>query len=426
MKKKFFLDITAIRILAAALCVLLITDCSSRLDPVVSNEDGSVSYSPVDSSGINAKVLLYKGIDDAGRPLATNIFTIGEKSKVYALIKIVNRELHPGRDIMLHVDWIDPDGNSFFMKREQIQAADTLSEIHSVISIPAERRNTGEYKFRVYLFRELIAEKNFKLVNYNADSAAVFSVNFPYPLSAVITLGSIGVRDNSMPKDTGNVFEIKNKAKVYAGITLFNKEFYKGKEFKGEIAWCGEDGNSFYRRKFSISPFDTSAELSSAITANSKSREAGTYKLRVYLYNKLIGEKTFTLVPEQKEELRVVQVKGIDAVVVFCSKIGNKTKKAYGISDKFTINNKSHVHAVVSIADTREKRVKSAIRIEWISPGGGSFYNKTFKFGKKQIPTVLSNSISITRKRESGTYKCRVYYDKSLIAEKTFTLSPPS
>ncbi len=242
-------------------------------------------------------------------------------------------------------------------------------------------------------------------------------------LKHAIKLGSTYDRNSTMPKDTGTVFELGSKAKVYAGIVLENKEHYKGKEFSGEIRWCGEDGNPFYSKSFTISPFDRSAELSSAVSANNSSREPGTYKLGIYLYNRLIGERTFRLIPEVKKEIKLTKVKGIDAGIIFCSKVGRKSGKAYGISDNFAIKKKGRVHSLVTIADTRVKPGKSSIKIEWVSPDNESFYSKTFKISGKKKSTVLNNSISVTKKRKPGTYKCRVYFNNNLIAEKSFTLS---
>ena len=421
MKRNLFNSIMFTGI-AAVICIISFAGCSSRLDPVT-NENGAVLFSPKDSSDIDAEVLLYKGTDDAGRLLTSDIYTIGDRSKVYAAVKLLHREYNPGRDIMVHIDWIDPDGNSFFMKREDIANDDTVSEIKSAISIPADKRDPGIYKLRVYLYRELAVEKNFSLVDYNADSAAVFAENDAYPVKALIKLGSTYDRNNTIPKDTGTVFEISSKAKVFAGIAFENKEHYKGKEFSGEIRWCGEDGNPFYTKSFTVSPFDNFSGLTSAISANKSSREPGIYKLRIYLYNRLVGEKTFRLIPETKEELKVTNVKGIDAGIIFCSKVGKKSGKPYGISDNFAIKKKGRVHSLVTLADTRVKPGKSTIKIEWVSPDNESFYSKTYKISGKKKSTVLDNSISVTKEREPGTYKCRVYLDKLLIAEKSFRLS---
>ena len=65
---------------------------------------------------------------------------------------------------MFHFDWIGPDGETFYMKRVYLSQQDSTLTISSSISISPEQRDTGEYKLRVYLFRELIAEKKFEVL----------------------------------------------------------------------------------------------------------------------------------------------------------------------------------------------------------------------------------------------------------------------
>ncbi len=164
-------------------------------------------------------------------------------------------------------------------------------------------------------------------------------------------------------------------------------------------------------------------EAASAVSADIKSRKPGSYSVKVYLYNNLVAEKLFRLVPEKEEKIIAAKIKGIDAGVVLCSKIGKKTKKAYGISDRFTIKDNAKVHAVLSLVDTRVKPAgKPEIRIEWVGPDKKSFYSKKFRLKSKNISDVLSNSISLSTKRKPGKYSCRVYYNTSLISEKEFEL----
>ena len=394
--------------------------CSSRLEPVLNESGGSVSYSAKDTSGINTSIVLYKEIDAAsGRPVSAKAFMTGEKSKVYASVKILNRKYHPGEDLMLHIDWIDPEGNSLFKKREDILSGDTTSELKSAISIQPGRRDTGQYKMRIYLFRELIAEENFSLVNYNPDSAAIFSKG---SVSADIFLGGRNSRNNIISGDTGTIFEQKNKAKVYAGIKLQNREVYRGETIECEIDWCDENG-PFFRKNIYFSPDDTLKEAGSSISADAESRKPGSYSVKVYVYNRLIAEQPFRLIPEKEEKIAISNIKGIDAGIVLCRKFGKKTNKAYGISDSFTIKDDAKVHAVLSIVDTRVNPEKhNEIKMEWVGPDKKSFYSKKFNFKSKNISTVLSNSISLSGKRKPGIYNCRIYYNTTLICEKEFRL----
>ncbi len=71
---------------------------------------------------------------------------------------------------MFHIDWIDSTGNSLYKKRIDLSPSDSSSRIISSISLSPPKRKVGEYIVRVYLFRELIAEKKFQLVELNTDS----------------------------------------------------------------------------------------------------------------------------------------------------------------------------------------------------------------------------------------------------------------
>lgn len=157
------------------LLTLLLSNCSTRNEiPLLNRETGTISYTPKDKNGINAEIILYKGIDKATElPLVANAFTTGENAKVHAQLILNNCKFHQDEDLMFHIDWMDPEGNSIFQKRIDIPR-DSIPDIKSTISIQPGKRDTGDYKFMVYLFRELIAEKSFSLVSYNVDSAYVF------------------------------------------------------------------------------------------------------------------------------------------------------------------------------------------------------------------------------------------------------------
>ncbi len=74
---------------------------------------------------------------------------------------------------MLHIDWLDSTGNSFYKKRIDFSLTDSSSSIKSSISTSPPKRKAGNYTVRVYLFRELIAEKKFQLIESFQDSATV-------------------------------------------------------------------------------------------------------------------------------------------------------------------------------------------------------------------------------------------------------------
>ncbi len=414
-----------LNIVLIILSAIILGSCSTRNEtPLINNDEGIILYAPKDTNGINAEIILYKGIDRiTGRPLIARSFMLANEGKVYTTVKLNNYKFHNDEDLMFHIDWIDPDGNSIFMKRVDISKNDSSAEIKSAISIQPGKRDTGNYKFRVYLFRELIAEKNFRLSDYNVDSADVFSNKQLDKISAEISLGKKYDKKKEIPVDTGSVFTIKDKAKVYAAINLLNKNLYKENELIGDINWCDSNDSSFFTKKINFSPYDESSEIRSAVSINNKSRQPGKYKLKVYLYGNLIGEKAFELIPEKKEKIQISKVKGIDASIIFAGRINKKTKKCLDVSDNFVIKNKAKVHAVITLSGIKDKKEKSSkIKVEWIGPDNKSFYKKSFKLTSENM-SLISSSISISpQKRNPGKYICRVYFQSSLICEKKFNL----
>ncbi|NLN94651.1 MAG: hypothetical protein GX128_00540 [Bacteroidales bacterium] len=59
------------------------------------------------------------------------------------------------------VECFEGDGSSFFKKRVSFIPNSKSSVTASSISITLEKRETGSYSVRVFLFDELLAEKKF-------------------------------------------------------------------------------------------------------------------------------------------------------------------------------------------------------------------------------------------------------------------------
>jgi hypothetical protein len=325
---------------------------------------------------------------------------------------------------MFHLDWIDPAGNSFFKKRVDLTSGDTLTELKSVISAETGRRDTGEYKLRVYLFRELIAEKSFSLTSYNVDSARIFSKINPGKIAVEILTGRDFDKNSGMPEDTASVFTIKDDARIYAGIRIQNQEIYRGKELAVEIEWTDSKDISFFGKTIRFSPYDEITPVRSSVSISEKSREPGNYKLKVYIYGNLINEKQFMLVKEKKQKAEIHIIKGIKADITLCSRFNSKKQKAEGVSGSFIIQDKSRVYAVVDFKDTRkEQDISPEIKIEWIDPENKPFFTKNFKPDKNNPSSLFYSSISLSPdKRTTGNYKCRIFYNTSLIAEKALKL----
>lgn len=165
-----FMTIT--KIMSMNICIVFIvllisSGCSSRNETPVVEEDSTIVYTPKDSSGISAKITLCRRVSKkTGKRIgAGTVFNIKDKAKVRALVDLINVENQSYPELIFHLDWIGPNDRSFFRKGINVSPEDSVTTIRSAISISPEKRKAGRYTFRVYLFRELIAEKNFNLVS---------------------------------------------------------------------------------------------------------------------------------------------------------------------------------------------------------------------------------------------------------------------
>ena len=94
---------------------------------------------------------------------AGTIFTIKKKAKIRAVIDLENRDDYIGNELKFKLSWIGPNGKSFYTKKIDFSPGDSSSTLKSSISITPGKRQPGNYIFRVYLFKELLAEKKFEL-----------------------------------------------------------------------------------------------------------------------------------------------------------------------------------------------------------------------------------------------------------------------
>jgi uncharacterized protein YcfL len=402
--------------------------CSSRSNvPLVNDEEQQFIFPPKDSSGINVNTILYNKTDTRTKlPLGTESFTMYKNAKVYASVNIENYK--NDKDLMFHIDWIDPGGNSFFKKRIDISRNDSLTEINSAISIEPGKRDSGVYSFRVYLFRELIAEKKFLLSNLNVDSLKLFPGNNKNNIAAKIILGGRFSKENHSPIDTGSTFYLVDRARIYASANIVNRNNFIKNSISCELTWGDRNDSLFYSKSVFIPCSDSTSLISSSVSISPKIRIPGKYKCKFYIYGYLVAAKYFDLVPLKKKKIDIKNIEGLNASLVFCSKINRKTREARGISETFTAKNKAKVFALVTLNDIRTLRDKnSKIIIEWIGQDNKTFFKKTFKHSSKKDPQIIYSSISISSsKRSPGKYKCRVFYNSDLICEKYFTLTSAS
>ncbi|MBU1699701.1 MAG: hypothetical protein KJ970_15510 [Candidatus Eisenbacteria bacterium] len=90
-------------------------------------------------------------------------FEMMEDAKVRAVIHLENVSARGDDDLSFHLVWLDPNDDTIFKKRVEVTPDPSNTTLTSSLSITPDNRELGRYKFRLYLFRELMAEKSFEL-----------------------------------------------------------------------------------------------------------------------------------------------------------------------------------------------------------------------------------------------------------------------
>jgi len=268
-----------------------LSGCSSRNETPTFREDSTIVYSPKQQEGTTAKITFCRKVGrKTGKRIGMGtVFYIKEKTKVHAFFDLENRKSFADKDIMFHIEWIGPDDKSFYGKRIDLLQDDSSSTINSSISITPGNRQQGSYNVRLFLFRELIAEKRFELRDYVPITGKEFDI------TANITLYRKVGKKTGKRIGAGTIFTIKKKAKVRAIIDLEKRDEYLDNEMKFKVEWIGPNGKSFYKKKINLSPGDSSSTIKSSISIAPKKRQPGNYIFRVYLYKTLLGEIKFEL-----------------------------------------------------------------------------------------------------------------------------------
>ncbi len=263
--------------------------CAARQQTTVEKDDKTVVYPPKNEGDLSARIIFCRKINKiTGKPVgAGTVFMLKEKEYLRALIEFENLPAFYNRELMLHLDWISPEGKSFFLKPVNFTPNDTVTSILSSISISPGTRQPGKYWLRIYFFRELIAEKQFELIPWAPSP--------DHEIKAVITLCQKVDIESGRPVMADSAFRIRKKGKVHALVDLDNLPTDDDVEYKFLIEWIESDTNTFFRKKFGFLPTEKSASLSSSISITPEKREAGSYYVRVFHSNQLLAEKKFWL-----------------------------------------------------------------------------------------------------------------------------------
>lgn len=305
---------------------IVLYKCSDRLESPGIEKNSTIVYPSKSDNGIETNITFCGKISKkTGEPLkAGTVFPIIEKTKVYALVYLYNREFHKDKELMFHIDWLDSSGSSFYKKRIDVSPDDSSLSIVSSISISPQKRKTGNYKVRVYLFRELIAEKKFQLVESLNDSARVEKkskssnktvtkekVKVEKKIKPKIKLENIKanlVLCRRVSKKTGKpigadtTFIIKEKAKVKAVVSIEHQEIKTNQQMTFYFDWIGPDGKSFYKKRVVYTTSNSFFTISNSISIAPEKRQPGTYILQVTFRKKIIAEQKFELTAQTKPD----------------------------------------------------------------------------------------------------------------------------
>jgi len=406
--------------LLAAIYLMAGWGCAERFETAAVMNDSTIVFPQKDPDGISAKVTFCSKVSrKTGKRTGTNhIFALSENADVFAVVDLRNCDFNNQNSLLFHVDWIDPNGNSFFQKRIDLTPADSSTVLHSSISLNPDKREPGRYLFRVYLFRELIAEKYFTLLPYGQKP----------PSAADLLNVDVELSNSNADLETGSilndsVFTIDGRGNVYANARVDNMVVLLDDMLEFTLSWHGPTGETWFKKEFEFTPADSSAVLSSAISLDPDKREPGPCSVRLYLFDELLAEEKFTLISAPMPKLP--KLSRLNTTMTFCKKFNSKTGEMEEIDSVFSIQQEGWIHAVVKMnnADFEEKH-NLKFEIEWIDPSGKSFYRKQIdvKTGKNEMVISAAISVSIA-KRSTGVYKVKLNYAGRQLKESTFRLT---
>jgi hypothetical protein len=414
-----FLKPFVLMLLLTPLLNLGISGCSERSQSTIKDADSTIIYPSKEPNGIEAKIILCRKQD---KKTATHIqpgtaFAISENESVFAFIELENVFIRSERKLMFHIDWIGPDGKSVFLKRIDLSSTDSTTTISSSISVSPEKRQAGDYILKVYLFRELIAEKQFKLVDENQARDLL-------PGAIISKIAFFGIKDkkNGQLIASDSIFTLGEKERIYACIDLVNHRTYADGELKFKLDWIGPDGKSFFKKLIDLSLTDSCSQLISSISISPKNRQAGKCFLRVSLFDELIIEQPFVLRPEFKPLVNLENK--LIFTIAFYSKADPKSEILSGPDSVFVMSKNAKVYAIVDAVDLFESGKKEfKFRLDWIGPNGKSFYGKQISISSADSSTSIQSAISIDpEKRQSGSYFVRLSLDGKQVGLKKFEI----
>ena len=271
--------------------LFLTAGCANRESMSVNEEDATITYAGKKSDDLTARITLYRFEDDCtGTKIGKGTrFYLEDGEYVRAHVELRKLFQKSQHSQMFHLEWIDQEGQSFYMKRENLHPEDSLTFIYSSISADTDRE-PGKYGIKIYHFRELIAEKSFELIPDSMEKPGAVE-----GITGTITLCSKVNRKTGKRLGIDTVFAVGKRNYVRAFVDLENRFVNNNLVLDFDIEWIGPDNQAVYTKDVVLKPDDPDAFLYSSISIPSGKREPGEYLFRVKLFDRLLVEKAFLL-----------------------------------------------------------------------------------------------------------------------------------
>lgn len=415
--KEINTNIRSLILLPIIISLLMIQACSERQTSPVTLADSTIQFLAKSPDGINATITLCRYIDrkSGQRVDPGSVFAITEGRNIIAAIDLENLDLNKKHLLMFHIDWVDESGKSVFLKRIDLSPSDTLTSLQSNISISPGRRKPGKYTVKVYLFRELIAYKNFEVL----EEFQLTASQRRYLINNLVVYQKVD-KITGKPNEQDSVFTISEKGWIRAMLDLEDPEKFSPYKLIFTFNWIGPIGKSIYKKEAVYPPEDSSSIVRSSVSASPENRQPGTYKLQLFLFGNLIAEKPFEVreKPVQKESLAVK----FNASLILCNIDNYSGCLSEPPVAVFQTGQKERVYAFANIEHKSSSRnKKTLLNLEWTDSKGKSVFRKRFEINSGEPIELLSSSISLSPdKRQPGLYYVRLYHATTVLAEKKF------
>jgi len=404
-------------ILLIVVIAIFQADCSSRKKGVM-DDDQTVVFPSKKENGLNVNVYVGRRMNkNSSKPFFCGpTLPLGANERIHAMVEIDNYDNHLGKEQMFHLEWIRPDNRRFFRKFEQMTVSDSTKSF--VSSVSADGREPGKYTIRIYHFRELIAEKYFTLVPAKEYYDSL--VNY---YGAGITFCRRVDKETGDLIDPGSVFLTGEKRWVNAVGLFLNKPFFDDETLKFRMEWYDPNGKRIYNKLLDIKHDDTSYIVRTSLKMHPDKRMPGVYQVRLFFFNILLAENSFTLQPAPvKQNIQLKRMNVGEIGLVLCSGVNRKTGAVTGTAKEFDLSQVQKVHAVIDLSKATFDR-NLPVSVQWGRNGKKHFFSKEYIFGPDEDLSFIISAITVGNgKRKPGKYYIRIIYQNSIIAEQIFSL----